>query len=291
MFRTKVTGTLAVAGFAPAGKPDNANQVHGRVAAVILRVSASWLACTLAALGIATAQAQTPTETVLHTFGSVPKGAYPYAGVIRGSAGHLYGTTYQGGTANAGVVYGVDTAGHETVLYSFTGLTDGGNPYAGVAPDSAGNLYGTTSAGGSAQGSAGYGVVFKLSTAGQETVLYTFTGGTDGANPYAGSLIRDSAGNLYGTTAYGGTSGAGVVFKLSTAAQETVLYSFTGGSDGGYPYAGVTRDSSGNLYGTTSYGGTAYYGVVFKVNTAGQETVLYSFAGGANGASPYAGVV
>src|SRR3984885_3474730 len=299
------TGKRKSGGFAPAGKPDNANQVHGRVAAVILRVSASWLPCTLAALGIATAQAQTPTETVLHTFGSVPKGAYPYAGVIRGSAGNLYGTTYQGGTANAGVVYGVDTAGHETVLYAFTGGADGAYPYAGVIRDADGNLYGTAPYGGSAQGSAGYGVVYKLDPSGTETVLYTFTGGADGGTPYAG-VIRDSAGNLYGTTGRGGTAtcplnylgpaGCGVVYKVDTTGQETVLYTFTGGADGGSPYgAGLTIDSEGNLYGTTEFGGTASVGVVFKLDTTGQETVLYSFIGLADfatdGVYPGAGVI
>jgi uncharacterized repeat protein (TIGR03803 family) len=305
MIRTKLTRTLALAGFAPAGKSGNGYQARSQLAAIILRVSASWLACTLAAIGMATAQAQMPVETVLHTFGSVPKGAYPYAGVIRGSAGNLYGTTYQGGTANAGVVYGVDTAGHETVLYSFTGLTDGGNPYAGVAPDSAGNLYGTTSAGGSAQGSAGYGVVYKLDPSGTETVLYTFTGGADGGTPYAG-VIRDSAGNLYGTTGRGGTAtcplnylgpaGCGVVYKVDTTGHETVLYTFSGGADGGSPYgAGLTRDPAGNLYGTTEFGGTASVGVVFKLDTTGQETVLYSFIGLADfatdGVYPGAGVI
>ena len=221
---------------------------------------------------------------MLHNFASPPKGASPYAGVIRDSAGNLYGTTFGGGTAGRGVVYKLDTAGHETVLYSFTGGADGGDPYAGVIRDSAGDLYGTTFGG----GAAGAGVVYKLDPADHETVLYSFTGGADGGNPYAG-VIPDSAGNLYGTT-YGGAAGAGVVFKVNTASQETVLSSFTGGADGGNPYAGVIPDSAGNLYGTT-YGGAAGAGVVFKVNTASQETVLSSFTGGADGGNPYAGVI
>src|ERR1022692_3387487 len=301
MFRTKVTETLALAGFVPADKPANRQERFGHIAQnqpecrrrsrrSPQRSSLLWLAGALAAMGIAPAQAQTPSETVLHAFGSVPKGAYPYAGLIRDSAGNLYGTTYQGGKANAGVVYGVDAAGQEKVLYSFTGLADGGNPYGGVVPDSAGNLYGTTSAG----GTSGYGVVFKLDKAGQETVLYAFTGGADGGYSYAG-VIRDSAGNLYGTTSSGGTAGYGVVFEVNTCGQETVLYSFTGGADGGYSYAGVIRGSAGNLYGTTSAGGIgqgyAGYGVVFKLSTAGQETVLYSFTGGADGGNPGAGVI
>src|ERR1017187_8419615 len=301
MFRTKVTETLALAGFVPADKPANRQERFGHIAQnqpecrrrsrrSPQRSSLLWLAGALAAMGIAPAQAQTPSETVLHAFGSVPKGAYPYAGLIRDSAGNLYGTTYQGGKANAGVVYGVDAAGQEKVLYSFTGLADGGNPYGGVVPDSAGNLYGTTSAG----GTSGYGVVFKLDKAGQETVLYAFTGRADGGYSYAG-VIRDSAGNLYGTTSSGGTAGYGVAFEVNTCGQETVLYSFTGGADGGYSYAGVIRGSAGNLYGTTSSGGigqgTSGYGVVFKLDKAGQETVLYAFTGGADGGYSYAGVI
>jgi uncharacterized repeat protein (TIGR03803 family) len=161
-------------------------------------------------MGTVQAQAQTATETVLHSFASPPKGANPFAGVIRDSAGNLYGTTYNGGAAGAGVVYKVDTAGHQTVLYSFTGLADGGYPEAGVIRDSAGNLYGTTLQGG---GRISAGVVYKLDSSGHETVLYTFTDGADGGYPTAG-VIRDSAGNLYGTASTGGTKGAGVVYKL-----------------------------------------------------------------------------
>ena len=141
-----------------------------------------------------------------------PKGYYPYAGVILDSAGDLYGTAVYGGTGNSGVVYSVGTPsyGGETVLYNFTGLADGGAPYAGVIRDSAGNLYGTTMYGGTAQA----GVVYKLDTAGHETVLYSFTGGIDGGNPSAG-VIGDQAGNLYGTTTKGGKYGGGVVYVLT----------------------------------------------------------------------------
>jgi uncharacterized repeat protein (TIGR03803 family) len=139
------------------------------------------------------------------------------------------------------------------VLYGFTEGADGGYPYyAGVVRDSAGNLYGTTELGGTAQA----GVVHKIGTSGQETVLYSFPGATDGRYPLAG-VIRDSAGNLYGTTNNGDTAGAGVVYKVSASGVETLLYKFTGGADGGFPYyAGVIRDSSGNLYGTTTDGGS-----------------------------------
>src|SRR5215471_5544298 len=144
-----------------------------------------------------------------------------------------------------------------SVLYNFTGGADGANP-SSVIRDEGGNLYGTTFVG----GLSGCGVVFKLDPSGKETVLYTFTCGADGGFPPAG-LIRDAAGNLYGTTSSGGNtsatncvpSGCGVVFKLDSSGQETVLYAFSGGPDGNIPQASLIRDAAGNLYGTTFYGG------------------------------------
>jgi uncharacterized repeat protein (TIGR03803 family) len=107
--------------------------------------------------------------------------------------------------------------------------------------------------------------VFKVDTFGNETVLYSFTGGSDGGYPLWVVLVRDSAGNLYGTTNGGGASGAGVVFKVNAAGNETVLHSFTGGADGGNPYAGVILGPEGNLYGTTAFGGETNAGVVFEI--------------------------
>ena len=233
-------------------------------------------------------------ETVLYSFTGGADGSYPYAGVIRDSAGNLYGTTSAGGTSGAGVVYKLNTSGQETVLYSFTGGADGGSPYAGVIADSAGNLYGTAEFGGTSSA----GVVYKVNTTGQETVLYTFTGGADGGYPAAG-VIRNSEGNLFGTTIYGGNLGSsldycygcGVVYKLDTSMNETVLYAFTGGADGGYPDAGVIADSAGNLYGTTNSGsGTAVLGAVYKLNTAGQET-SYPLLAPPDGSDVYPGVI
>ena len=195
----------------------------------------------------------------LHTF-TGGDGYQPYAGLVRDSAGNLYGTTAGGGTYGAGVVFQLDATGAETVLYSFTGGADGATPVADVKRDSAGNLYGTTAGG----GTYGAGVVFQLDATGAYTVRYTFTGGADGANPYA-RLVRDSAGNLYGTTVNGGAYGYGVVFKLDTTGAETVLHSFTGGKDGANPYAGLLLDSASNLYGTTYYGGAYGKGVAFKI--------------------------
>ena len=184
-------------------------------------------------------------------------------------------------------------------LYTFTGGADGGGPIGGLIRDAEGNLYGTTCC----EGAYGAGTVFMVDKSGSETVLYSFTGGADGDQPYA-SLIRDSKGNFYGTTYWGGTStacnggtGCGVVFKLDTSGNETVLHAFSGtGGDGANPYDGLVQDAKGNLYGTTVSGGRSSAcsggcGVVFGVNTAGKEAVLYSFGKVGDGAGPYAGLV
>ena len=173
--------------------------------------------------------------------------------------------------------------------------------------DAAGNLYGTTVFGGSRDcGGAGCGTVFKLDTTGKETVLHMFKGSkTDGANPDSG-VIRDAAGNLYGTTQAGGAAlfcrgGCGTVFKLDTAGKLTILYRFTGRTGGGPASGGLVRDPSGNLYGTTPNGGVFQNncntasgrgcGAVFRIDTTGKETVLYSFTGGKDGWFPVGGVV
>ncbi len=172
------------------------------------------------------------------------------------------------------------------MIYSFIGGADGVNPTQGVILDSAGNLYGTTLSG----GALNLGTVYRIDASGQETVLHSFLGGSDGSLPAAG-VIRDAAGNLYGTTSSGGPLGAGTVYEIDASGQERVLYSFTGGRDGADPLAGLIRDAAGNLYGTTAYGGPITTGTVFKIDVSGKETVLYSFAGGTDGAHPAAGVL
>ncbi len=241
-------------------------------------------------------------ETVLHNFaGSPTDGSNPAADLISDDSGNLYGTTISGGTsgssnhgdttvsggaAGSGVVFKVDPSGKESVLFNFTGGSDGGDPLGGLVRDQTGNLYGTTNSGG-----IGAGVVFKLDPTGKETVLHTFTAGADGGNPYA-TLIRDAAGNLYGTTLVGGAFDSGVVFKLDPNGTETVLHDFSGGADGSSPVAALVQDSAGNLYGTTPYGGDLSVfgglgcGVVFKLDATGKETVLYTFRGGADGCQP-----
>jgi len=237
------------------------------------------------------------TLTVLYSFTGGADGGNPQSGLTADSEGNLYGTTVAGGLSGAGTVFKLDSGGTESVLYSFTGGKDGGQPYGGVIRDTSGILYGTTTYGGisSYGGGPGNGVVFRLNTAGTETVLHIFSGKADGGNPWAGSLVRDTAGNLYGTTLFGGSSGAGVVFKLDTAGTETVLHEFTRGADGAFPRAGLIPDPAGSFYGTAEEGGSGNCeggcGVVFKLDGAGTETVLYSFTGGADGRFPWAGLI
>jgi uncharacterized repeat protein (TIGR03803 family) len=268
-----------------------------------LRRRATSIALTLAAVllpaVVATRSAQAQTFTLLYQFTGGTAGGNPLAGLVEDTAGNFYGTTSGGGVIGGtckilqgcGVVFKVDPSGKETVLYSFTGLADGAGPLAGLVLDATtGILYGTTSAGGTSNS----GTVFNLNTTGRETVLYSFSGKADGSSPQAG-LVRDPAtGNLYGTTAFGGPSGFGVVFKLDTTGAETVLHAFTGSPDGDGPLAGLVLDPvTGNLlYGTTSAGGASGYGTVFKLDTAGSTySVLYSFSGKADGGNPYAGLV
>jgi len=245
------------------------------------------LAAVLLLSAVVNHSAQAQTFGLLYSFTNETDGGYPYSTLVQDAAGNLYGTTYYGGAYTYGTAFELST-GPETVLHSFgNGMGDGSSPFAGLVRDSSGNLYGTTYSG----GASGYGTVFMLDTTGKETILHSFAGGADGNSPIYGSLVRDGSGNLYGTTKLGGASGVGTVFKVTKTGKETVLYSFTNGLDGGYPFGGLVRDSSGNLYGTTYSGGASSVGTVFKVTKTGTETVLYNFAGGADGEYPYAGLV
>jgi uncharacterized repeat protein (TIGR03803 family) len=176
------------------------------------------------------------------------------------------------------------------VVHNFTGGSDGADPVDGFTMSATGTLYGTASSG----GDSGYGVVFKVTGKGNETVLHSFAGGSDGATPNGG-MVRDASGALFGTTAAGGASGSGTVFRVK-GAKEAVLYSFAGGTDGADPQAGLVMDAAGNLYGTTSMGGSAGNGTVFelvapkKKNGPWKEIVLYSFGTGTDGATPVSGV-
>jgi uncharacterized repeat protein (TIGR03803 family) len=263
-----------------------------------------------AMLGAAWAQ----KESVLYSFcthggSGCTDGHEPTAGMVLDQEGNLYGTTPSGGTDGRGVAFKLTPKGKETVLYSFcaqSNCVDGDFPQAGLVFDQKGNLYGTASEGGLyyyACDGFGCGTVFKLTPAGQETVLDGLAG-YYGYNPVAG-LTLDEKGNLYGTTSYGGDYGGGVVFKVTPKGKEIVLYNFCaqGGNhctDGATPKAGLVFDQKGNLYGTTYSGGDGVgcqsygCGIVFKLTPEGKETVLHSFCGQSgctDGAGPYAGLV
>ena len=236
-------------------------------------------------------------DALLHSFTSTPDGANPYAGLLN-VKGTLYGTTVEGGTSGYGTVFKITASGKEKVLYSFSGrTTDGGYPYGGLV-DVDGRLYGTTSsAGSSACYSSGCGTVFKITTSGKESTVYSFQGGSsDGAFPEAGLIYVKGA--FYGTTVGGGPNNDGTVFKLTKSGKETVLHTFTGGSDGASPLAGLAL-LKGTMYGTTEFGGTGSCsaiigegcGIVFKVANSGQESTLFTFPGSSsNGEYPFAAV-
>jgi uncharacterized repeat protein (TIGR03803 family) len=250
------------------------------------------LALLLGAVAAPLARAQ--TFTVIHNFTGGSDGANPLAGfLIEGTT--LYGTASSGGSSRHGVVFALNESGEETVLHEFTGGSDGASPEGLLVMDKAGNLYGTTRLGGVSDA----GAVFKVTRKGAETVLYSFKGKADGANPVAGLAI-DKVGNLYGTTTKGGPSNDGTVFELAVpkvtggAWGEEVLHTFGEDKDGASPVAGVTLDASGNLYGTTAAGGTYGYGTVFQMTPSSsgwKESVLHEFELQSDGGVPYAGLV
>jgi uncharacterized repeat protein (TIGR03803 family) len=233
---------------------------------------------------------------VLHNFGSQPgdgTAPRPFGGLAF-RAGKLYGTTFEGGaTGGVGTVFDLTLTGKEKVLHTF-GIQqgDGVYPAAGVIFDKEGNLYGTTEEGGTGICVGGCGIVYEVTKAGEEKVLYSFGGRTEDASFPVANLTFDKAGNLYGT-AGGGAYGGGAVFELSSTGVEEVLYSFnTQSGDGNVPYSGVVFDKKNNLYGTTFYGGAYDQGTVFELSSSGVEKLLYSFGGQpGDGINPYGSVV
>ena len=225
------------------------------------------------------------TERVLHSFNGTDGNTPTSASLIFDQSGRLYATTNQGGAYGYGTVFQLTPNGDgswtESVLHSFSG-TDGSKPIAGLIFDGAGNLYGTTTAGGAYDS----GTVFELTPNGDgtwtENVIHSFSGG-DGSSPTA-NLIFDSAGNLYGTTLYGG-DGDGTAFRLAPNGDgswtEIVLHSFHS-ADGGLPWWGMIFDKAGNLYGTTwlggAYGGGTVFRLIPKADGSWKHTVLFSLA-------------
>jgi uncharacterized repeat protein (TIGR03803 family) len=236
------------------------------------------------------------TFSVLYTFTGGADGGAPRGGVVLDSSGNIYGTTYNGGTTNCsglgcGTVFKLDATGNETALFDFIGKGSGADPNGNLIPDSQGNLYGMTNVGGqTCREGFGCGTVFKVDRSGHFAVLHAFAGGFDGARPSNSNLVRDPAGNLYGVTFSGGAADDGSVFKIDSAESESVLHAFNGASDGANPIGGLIRDSQGNLYGVTSFGGSSNSGVIFKIDASNNFKVLYQFSGGALGYEPNGGL-
>jgi uncharacterized repeat protein (TIGR03803 family) len=227
----------------------------------------------------------TPTGTLktLYSFcaqSSCADGQYPYAGLVQGTDGIFYGTTYQGGSnSNSGTVFAITSSGTLTTLYNFCAQSrcvDGMNPYASVIQGADGNFYGTAYQG----GTDGVGTVFQLTPTGTLTTLHSFcpqSGCADGTEPDAG-LVQGSDGNFYGATVSGGTTSKGTLFQVTPSGSLTTLYHFcpqTGCADGAYPQGSLVQGSDGNLYGTTYQGGANNQGAVFKLS-APTETSLIS---------------
>jgi len=227
-------------------------------------------------------------ETIVHSFAGGSDGANPNAGLVSDTAGNFYGTTQYGGQGcyrhGCGTVFRISADGTESVLYRFADVPDGSSPLGGVVLDAVGNIYGTTWMG----GTYSFGTVFKLESSGNETVLHSFAGGSDGANPMAAPVL-DATGNMYGVTSAGGPH-FGIVYQVDTSGNESVLYTFTGGLDGAYPYSHLLIDASGNLYGTVSQSGTTDGGTVFELSGS-SLTVLYGFLSSNDGSTPVGGLM
>ncbi len=235
-------------------------------------------------------------ERVLYGFTGGKDGFGPGSPLVIDQSGNIYSTAPDGGTAGVGTVYELQNGKSKVnVLHAFTGKRDGGTGSLGaLLRDSSGSLYGVTETG----GESGNGTVYRVSTGangkGKLSTLYTFKGTPDASSPYGG-LVADTAGNLYGTTYYGGANGLGAVFELARKGgkyHERVLYSFKGGSDGSLSTSTLVFASATQLYGTTSGGGgTCDCGTIFSVDAkTGKEKVLHSFGASGDGQYPYYGL-
>ena len=261
--------------------------------------SLSRIFCLFAAAFLATAAWAANTTKLIYSFGGDADGEYTDTELVRDSAGNLYGTSVRGGTFGGGTVFEVTPAGVHTVLYNFTGGSDGGEPYKGVTLDSAGNLYGTAVTGGGGACEGGCGVVFKLTKSGSswlQTVIHTFNG-SDGSGPGSPVAI-DKHGIVYGTTPTGGSFGIGVVYQLRPNGSDyafRIIHTFTGGNDGGGGSAGrMVIDKNGNLFGVCTVGGANGFGTVFQLSPVQGQwhlTTLYAFKDSPDGALPYGSVV
>jgi uncharacterized repeat protein (TIGR03803 family) len=242
----------------------------------------------LVVIGAFVVPARAQTFTILHTFTGGSDGGTPLAPLTFFLGDTLFGTASVGGGIGSGTVFALTRSGKETDVYSFCSVSecvDGASPLGSVIGH-ADALFGTTTGG----GALGQGAIYAISGINTENVIYSFQGGADGYAPLAG-LTADRSGNLYGTTYLGGKFGVGTVFRVTTKSKKTTLHSFGSGNDGAEPSAGgsLILDSSGNLYGTTEYGGEQF-GTVYKVDAHGNETVLHRF-GVTDGAYPIGALV
>jgi uncharacterized repeat protein (TIGR03803 family) len=233
--------------------------------------------------GIATPDRRSATYTDLYDFAGRPDGSAPTAEVTLDD-GNLFGTT-AGGGEGAGTIFKRASDGTESVIYSFpVDASNGQSPDGALTITAKGDMYGTTSSGGAGRN----GVLYKLSAKGEYTVLHAFS--YNEGSSIRGRLVRDELGNLYGTALFGGAPGNGTVFKYAADGTFSVLHTFTGGSDGQYPQHGMVRDSAGNLYGATGFGGASGMGTVYKIAPDGTLSTVYSFTGGADGGFLFGGI-
>jgi uncharacterized repeat protein (TIGR03803 family) len=253
----------------------------------------------------------------LYSFTGGSDGAQPSGALVIGTDGYFYGVTFLGGDYDAGAVFKADSSGDIVLLYSFSGGTDGYGPQALIQARD-GDFYGTTQNGGNSSctafGGSGCGTVFKIDTAGHLTTLYSFTGGTDGAQPEE-ALLEVGEGLFYGTTLFGGDpsctvstyTGCGTIFAIDSLGDFSMLHGFSGGSEGGVPFSSLIQASDGDFYGTATAGGdpscsviasgetySTYIGcgTVFKMDSADDVSALYSFTGSpSDGSNPFATLV
>jgi len=243
---------------------------------------------------------QASTTEIIYSFAGDEDGEYTDTDVAIDAAGNLYGTSVLGGESGGGTVWQLSNVGGSwvhTVLYSFTGGRDGGEPYKGVTLDAAGNLYGTAVTGGSGSCEGGCGVTYKLTKSGStytQSVIHAFTGGVDGSGPGA-RVELDKQGNVYGMTPTGGANGLGTIYALHPKPNggwaTKVIHTFTGGADGSSGSAGKMDLRGGHLYGAATTGGVHGAGTVFELTpTQSGEwdfKTLYSFQGEPDGVFPY----
>ena len=263
-----------------------------------------WSVAAVAAILIAAfaGSAEARGLKTLHVFRGGKNGSNPISGLVADGQGNFYGTTTTGGIGNCngghgcGIVFKIGADARESLVYAFKGKKDGASPFGDLTIGPDGSIYGTTQSGGA---SCGCGTVYKIRPDGTEKTLYQFQGGADGITPEAGVTL-DGDGNIYGTTQQGGSGscqgGCGTVFKLTPTGTKTIVHDFSSDADGELPTGGLVFDSSGNLFGTTQFGGTHCgfnnCGTLFKITPGGVKSTVHDFGADAeDGARPFGGLI